>query len=88
MLYQSEDLARVDLGGFIGDLASRLRQSYGIAGSPVAIHTDIADVSLSIETSIPCGLILNELVANALEYAFQAGSEGRIDISMKREGQG
>ncbi len=37
MLYQSEDLARVDLGGFIGDLADRLRQSYGVGVSPLDI---------------------------------------------------
>jgi PAS domain S-box-containing protein len=85
MLYQSADLARVDFGGFIRDLAGRLQQSYGIARSPIEIHTDITDVSLTIETSIPCGLILNELVANALKYAFPEGLEGRIDISMKGE---
>jgi PAS domain S-box-containing protein len=88
MLYQSTDLARVDFGGFIRDLASRLQQSYRPAGSPIEIHTDITDVSLTIETSIPCGLILNELVSNALKYAFPGGSGGRIDIGIKcEEGQ-
>jgi two-component sensor histidine kinase/PAS domain-containing protein len=85
MLYQSADLARVDFGGFIRDLAGRLQQSYGGAGSPIEIQTDIANVSLSIETSIPCGLILNELVANALKYAFPEGKEGEIHIRMRSE---
>ncbi len=89
MLYQSEDLARVDFGGFIRDLAGRLQQSYGIAGSPVEIHVDVADVSLTIEASIPCGLILNELVANALKHAFPEGRGGRggeVHISMTKAG--
>jgi PAS domain S-box-containing protein len=86
MLYQSADLALVDFGGFIRDLAGRLQQSYGTAGSSIEVHTDIGAVSLTIETSIPCGLILNELVANSLKHAFPKGSEGRIDIGMKCEG--
>ena len=86
MLYQSEDLARVDFGGFIRDLVGRLQQSYGIAGSPIEVHTNIADVSLTIETSIPCGLILNELVSNALKHAFPEGRRGEVTISMKTAG--
>ncbi len=70
LLYQSEDLSRVDFGGFIRDLAGRLQQSYGTATPPIEIQVDIADISLTIETSIPCGLILNELISNALKHAF------------------
>jgi two-component sensor histidine kinase len=76
MLYQSEDMSRVDFGGFIRDLAGRLQQSYGIAGSPIEVHV--------IETSIPCGLILNELISNALKHAFPEGTGGEVTISMKK----
>ena len=86
MLYQSEDLARVDFSGFIRDLVGRLQQSYGMAESPVEVHTNIADVSLTIETSIPCGLILNELVSNALKHAFPGGRRGEVNISMATAG--
>jgi len=86
MLYQSEDLARIDLGGFIRDLAARLQQSYGTAGSPVTVNVAVpAGISLTIETSIPCGLILNELVSNALKHAFLEGKGGNIDIAMKAQ---
>jgi len=87
MLYQSDDLSRVDYGGFIRDLTGRLQQSYGSAGFPIEVHADIADVSLDIETSIPCGLILNELVSNALKHAFPGGREGGINITMRQKDQ-
>jgi PAS domain S-box-containing protein len=86
LLYQSEDLARIDFGAFIRDLTGRLQQSYGIAESPAEIHVNVSDVSLTIETSVPCGLILNELVTNALKHAFPQGREGKVNISMKAEG--
>jgi len=85
-LYQSEDLARIDFGGFIRDLAIRLQRAYGIAGSPVGIHVNVSAISLTLETSIPCGLILNELVSNALKHAFPEGRRGEINISMQSEG--
>jgi two-component sensor histidine kinase len=86
MLYQSEDLSRVDFGGFIRDLAGRLRQPYGMEESPVEIHVNVSDVSLTIETSIPCGLILNELVSNAFKHAFPEGRGGEINIRMAKAG--
>jgi PAS domain S-box-containing protein len=86
MLYQSDDLARVDFGGFIRDLASRLQQSYGIAESPIQVRVDVVNVSLTIETSIPCGLILNELVSNTFKHAFPERRGGEIHISMTTAG--
>ncbi|MFH0789357.1 MAG: DUF3365 domain-containing protein [Pseudomonadota bacterium] len=86
MLYQSKNLARVDFGGFIRDLAGRLQQSYRTAEFPIEIQVDIADVSLPIETSIPCGLILNELVSNALKHAFPEGRGGEIHIGLTTAG--
>ncbi|MBN1865603.1 MAG: ATP-binding protein, partial [Victivallales bacterium] len=83
MLYQSKDLARIDFKDFIKDLVGRLQQSYG---SRVEIHVDVPDVSLTIETSIPCGLILNELVSNALKHAFPEGRGGEIHIGMTTAG--
>jgi len=82
-LYQSQDLARVDFGSFIRDLIGNISQSYGMAESPVEIHVDAGEINLGIDASIPCGLILNELVSNALKHAFPEGKEGEINIRMR-----
>jgi two-component sensor histidine kinase len=87
-LYLSTDLARVDFGHFIQDLIGNISQSYGRTESPVEINVDADEIHLGIETSIPCGLILNELVANALEHAFPEGkleATGKINITMRPE---
>jgi len=84
-LYQSQDLTKVDFSVFIQELISSIRQSYGRAESPIEINVDAGEISLSIDNSIPCGLILNELIANALKHAFPEGKEGEINIGVRLE---
>ena len=84
-LYQSQDLTRVDFGLFVRDLVGNISQSYGRVESPVEIQVDADEIRLGIDASIPCGLILNELVANALKHAFPEGKEGEINIRMRSE---
>jgi PAS domain S-box-containing protein len=85
-LYQSQDLTRVDFGVFIQELLGNIRQSYGRVKSPVEIHVNAGKVQLDIDNSIPCGLILNELISNALKHAFPEGKAGEeITIGMRLE---
>ncbi|MDP2855148.1 MAG: histidine kinase dimerization/phosphoacceptor domain -containing protein [Smithellaceae bacterium] len=84
-LYQSRDLARIDFDQFIRDLVGNISQSYGRTESPVEIKVDVEKINLDIDSSIPCGLILNELIANALKYAFPGGREGEINIAMRQQ---
>lgn len=79
-LYQSEDLSNIDFKGYIEHLANTLFRSYGINGTKTALKVDAEDVMLGVDTAIPCGLIINELVSNSLKYAFPAGIEGEIEI--------
>ncbi|MFQ6041306.1 MAG: histidine kinase dimerization/phosphoacceptor domain -containing protein [Candidatus Poribacteria bacterium] len=81
-LYQSENLTNIDFAEYIRSLASTLFQTYEAYGK-IALKMNIEDISLSIDSAIPCGLILNELVSNSLKYAFPEGKEGEIKIILR-----
>ena len=81
-LYQSESLANIDFGRYIRGLASTLFRTYGFT-SKISLLIDVEDVSLSIDSAIPCGLIINELVSNSLKYAFPESKEGEIKITLR-----
>jgi two-component sensor histidine kinase len=66
-------------------LIGNISESYRRAEYPVEINVDANEIRLGIDTSIPCGLILNELVSNALKHAFTEGKEGEINIRMRLE---
>jgi PAS domain S-box-containing protein len=69
-LYQSPNLASVDMGEYTRDLVSDLRRSHSTEESSVRLKLNIEDIPLGITEAIPCGLIINELVSNALKHAF------------------
>jgi two-component sensor histidine kinase len=79
-LYQSPNLASVDMGAYTRDLVSDLRQSYRTEESSVRLTVDVGDISLGVTEAIPCGLIINELVSNALKHAFPKGTGGEVMI--------
>lgn len=71
-LYQSKDLSRIDFAEYIRELTTNLLRSYGASSKTVTLRTSISDIRLTIDTAIPCGLIINELVSNSLKHAFSA----------------
>ena len=84
-LYQAEDISNIDIKSYVKSLISHLHDSYSIQSEHVHIHTDIDDISLGIENAISFGLIVNELISNALKHAFPGERKGRIDVNLKEE---
>ncbi len=82
MLYQSKDLNKINFDDYIKSLISHLFHSYRLK-IPIDSVIDVKDVSLNIETAVPCGLIISELVSNSLKYAFDDEKSGEIRISLK-----
>jgi len=82
-LYQSKDFARIDVADYIRGLTNHLFTTYGISKDAVKLKINIKNIILSINTAIPCGLIINELVSNSLKHAFPNGKKGEIKISMR-----
>jgi PAS domain S-box-containing protein len=80
-LYQSKDLARINFAEYIQKLTASLVHAFGI-NPYVDLAIEIEDVYLGVDTAIPCGLIINELVSNALKYAFPARRQGKIWVSL------
>lgn len=86
-LYQSGNLSEINLPAYIDQLTSHLMRSYGVDASRVRICASVDDLRLTMDTAIPCGLIINELVSNSLKYAFPDGRCGTIGIQMREEGE-
>jgi len=83
-LYESKDFARVDFRRFLLSLVPTLVASYAVHAGRIKVLVNAAEVSLPIEAAIPCALIVNELVANALKHGFPEPMSGTIWIDFKQ----
>ena len=82
-LYQGADLARVNAADYLHRLSTRLFEAYG-AAERIDLQLEAEAVRLEVNTAIPCGLILNELLSNALKYAFPDGQTGAVHITLRQ----
>lgn len=85
-LYQSADLTKIDFDGYIRSIAQHLLRTCSIDPGAVRLNVNCSDVFLSINNAIPCGLIINELICNALKHAFPEGEKGEIAIDFHPNG--
>jgi PAS domain S-box-containing protein len=81
-LYQSRDCARINFVEYIQNLTNYLFRVYGVNSEKITLELDVDDITLNINTAIPCGLIISELVSNALKYAFPNSKEGIVKIAI------
>jgi two-component sensor histidine kinase len=81
-LYQSEDLAKINFAEYIQELATNLFSAYTLKSDALDLALDLEDVFLDIDTAVPCGLIVNELVSNALKHAFPSGKSGKVCVKL------
>jgi PAS domain S-box-containing protein len=83
-LYGSNDFESVDFARFSETLLSALIRSYAIDPTRIAVHVDVEPVHLPIGIAVPCGLVVNELITNALKHAFPQQDRGEIRIALTR----
>src|SRR6185437_14465763 len=82
LIYQSDTLADLNFGAYIEVLASKLFAAYCVDPVRIRLEMSVEPINLNLDQSIPCGLILNELISNALKHAFSDGRDGTVRISL------
>ncbi len=84
-LYQKADFSEVNFSEYLQNLCNNLKYSYMSPNRNILLDFDIEDISLSLDSAIPCGLIVNELVSNCFKYAFENQKQGNIRISLTKD---
>jgi two-component sensor histidine kinase len=82
-LYGTADLAKIDFGRYVQGLTANLFDAYGIDPARIRLNVRANDIALGVDMAVPCGLIINELVSNALKHAFLPEASGTIDIVIR-----
>jgi PAS domain S-box-containing protein len=84
-LYQHDDIAKIDFSSYPRTLALDIFRSYASDPNKINLNVDADNVMLDIDTAIPLGLILNELISNSLKHAFPQGKNGQLTVKFNLE---
>ncbi|MEN4018039.1 MAG: histidine kinase N-terminal 7TM domain-containing protein [Methanobacterium sp.] len=79
-LYQSGDLKKINFGNYTQDIVFNLFKSYTTNSNQIKLNVDVDNALLDVDTAIPLGLILNELVSNSLKHGFSEGRKGHLTV--------
>lgn len=83
-LYSSKNLSNINLKEYVHDLADLLLKSYKTSPDRISLIRNIDEINISIDIAVPFGLVINELISNALKHAFPGNSSGQITIDIKK----
>jgi two-component sensor histidine kinase len=83
LLYSSHNLAQIDFGDYVRRLGAYLCRSFDADRLAIRLAVEIEDIWLDLAMAVPCGLIINELVTNALQHAFPDRMVGAVCVSMQ-----
>lgn len=87
MLYKREDyLSKIELKPYVSELCDYLLRSVGGNSENITLHLEVTEGQVSIDTVIPLGLIINEILTNALKYGIAEGEKGAIYLSLHKQG--
>lgn len=87
MLYKSNQLADLNFKNYLLQLSEYIMVSFNADSNKIKFSISGDDISLNIDTAIPCGLIVNELFSNSIKHAFPENSEGKINIQINHDGE-
>jgi PAS domain S-box-containing protein len=87
-LYKSRDFSKVDINEYITSIAENLFVSHDVDTTKLSLKISRNDITISLDSAISCGLIINELITNSLKYAFPKNRKGKIQIRFEYLGDG
>jgi PAS domain S-box-containing protein len=85
-LYQSDSLSNINMQKYVSGLANSLMRMYGSSSGSIDLRVNVEAIQLGIDETVPCGLVINELISNSLKYAFPDGRPGEIGIDLYSTG--
>ncbi len=83
-LYRSGNLAQVNLAAYLENVAAHLFRAFPSAPERIELHQNVAPLLVSLDTALPCGLLVNELVTNSLKHAFPGDRRGSVSIEVEK----
>jgi two-component sensor histidine kinase len=88
ILFRARDITKIDFAEYIKTIAVQIFRSYDAYSKKIELKVLVKDIMLDVDTAIPCGLIVNELVSNSLKHAFVDNKEGKICIQLSTNNDG
>lgn len=86
-LYQTKDFSNINFSSYVENICNNLVHSYSNPDNPPELEMDLDSIQLNLDTAIPCGLIINELISNSLKYAFKGRSNNKLTVHVKMRGE-